>query len=40
MQRELTYVGIDVSKEMLDVALRPADERWSSWSRGCRRWAG
>ena len=23
MQREPTYVGIDVAKEMLDVALRP-----------------
>ena len=28
MQRDLTYVGIDVAKEMLDVALRPAGERW------------
>ena len=28
MQREPTYVGIDVAKEMLDVALRPAGERW------------
>ena len=23
MQREPTYVGIDVAKDMLDVALRP-----------------
>ncbi len=28
MQQEATYVGIDVAKEMLDVALRPAGERW------------
>ena len=28
MQRDLTYVGIDVVKEMLDVALRPTGERW------------
>ena len=28
MQREPTYVGIDVAKDMLDVALRPAGERW------------
>ena len=28
MQREPTYVGIDVAKEMLGVALRPAGERW------------
>ncbi len=28
MQQEATYVGIDVAKEMLDVALRPSGERW------------
>ena len=28
MQREPTYVVIDVAKDMLDVALRPAGERW------------
>ena len=28
MQREPTYVGIDVAKDMLDVALRPTGERW------------
>ena len=28
MQRDLTYVGIDVAKDVLDVALRPAGERW------------
>ena len=28
MQQEPTYVGIDVAKDMLDVALRPAGERW------------
>ena len=28
MQQEPTYVGIDVAKEMLDVALRPTGERW------------
>ena len=28
MQQEATYVGIDVAKEMLDVALRPTGERW------------
>ena len=28
MQQKATYVGIDVAKEMLDVALRPAGERW------------
>ena len=28
MQQEPTYVGIDVAKEMLDVALRPSGECW------------
>ena len=28
MQQEATYVGIDVAKDMLDVALRPSGERW------------
>ena len=28
MQQEAAYVGIDVAKEMLDVALRPTGERW------------
>ena len=28
MQQEPTYVGIDVAKEMLDVALRPTGECW------------
>ena len=28
MQQEATYVGIDVAKEMLDVALRPTGECW------------
>ena len=47
MQQKATYVGIDVAKEMLDVALRPRASAgglsttrpgWSSCSRGCRRW--
>ena len=29
MSQEPTYVGIDVSKERMDVAVRPTDERWS-----------
>ena len=28
MQQEPTYVGIDVAKDMLDVALRPTGGRW------------
>lgn len=28
MEQEAIYVGIDVSKAHLDVALRPADDRW------------
>ena len=28
MEQEETYVGIDVAKAQVDVAIRPADERW------------
>ena len=30
MEREATYVGIDVSKDQVDVAVRPTDDRWES----------
>ena len=29
MERELTYVGIDVSKDRIDVAVRPTRRTWS-----------
>ena len=29
MSQELTYVGIDVSKERIDVAVRPTGRSWS-----------
>ena len=29
MERELTYVGIDVSKDRIDVAVRPTGRTWS-----------
>ena len=29
MTEELIYVGIDVAKDRLDVATRPADQHWS-----------
>ena len=28
MEQEATYVGIDVAKAQVDVAVRPTDERW------------
>ena len=28
MEQEVTYVGIDVAKAQLDVAVRPTDDRW------------
>ncbi len=28
MEQKAIFVGIDVSKARLDVAVRPADERW------------
>ena len=28
MEQEETYVGIDVAKAQVDVAIRPADDRW------------
>ena len=28
MEQEAIYVGIDVAKAQLDVAVRPADEGW------------
>ena len=28
MEQEAIYVGIDVAKAQLDVAVRPADDRW------------
>jgi len=30
MKSEDRYVGIDVSKERLDVAIRPGEEQWSA----------
>ena len=29
MDRQETYVGIDVAKAGMDVAARPSDERWA-----------
>ena len=29
MEREGIYVGIDVAKDQMDVAVRPSDERWT-----------
>ena len=28
MEQEAIYVGIDVAKAQVDVAIRPADDRW------------
>ena len=28
MEKEATYVGIDVAKAQVDVAVRPTDDRW------------
>ena len=28
MEQEETYVGFDVAKAQVDVAIRPADDRW------------
>ena len=28
MEQEAIYVGIDVSKARVDVAVRPTDEKW------------
>ena len=30
MEQEATYVGIDVSKTQVDVAVRPTDDRWEA----------
>ena len=30
MEEEATYVGIDVSKTQLDVAVRPTEDRWEA----------
>ena len=30
MEQEATYVGIDVAKAQVDVAVRPTDDRWES----------
>ena len=29
MNQQATYVGIDVAKAQVDVAVRPTDERWA-----------
>ena len=29
MERQKTYVGIDVAKAGMDIAVCPTDERWS-----------
>ncbi len=29
MEPEALYVGIDVAKAQLDVAVRPTDDRWA-----------
>ena len=29
MERQKNYVGIDVAKAGMDIAVRPTDERWS-----------
>ena len=29
MEREGIYVGIDVAKDQMDVAVRPRDESWT-----------
>ena len=28
MEQEVTYVGIDVAKAQVDVAIRPTNDRW------------
>ena len=30
MEQESTYVGIDVAKAQVDVAVRPTDDRWEA----------
>ena len=30
MEQEATYVGIDVAKAQLDVAVRPSGDRWEA----------
>lgn len=44
MSSEGSYIGIDVSKKRLDVAVRPGDEQWSVANEeegiGARWWAG
>ena len=30
MKRELTYVGIDVAKDRVDIAVRPTGQSWSA----------
>ena len=30
MEQEATYVGIDVAKAQLDVAVRPSGDRWDA----------
>ena len=29
MEQESTYVGIDVAKARVDVAVRPTEQRWT-----------
>ena len=29
MEQEPVYVGVDVSKAQVDVAVRPTDDRWA-----------
>ena len=49
MKREPTYVGIDVAKDRVDIAVRPTGQSWSASyeeeeveklvARGCRDWS-
>ena len=41
MEQEPTYVGIDVAKAQVDVALHPTGERWvvSYDEPGIREWS-
>ena len=36
MEQEAIYVGIDVAKAQLDVAVRPTDDRWEVSHDDCR----
>ena len=29
MEQELSYVGVDIAKERMDVAIRPSGRSWS-----------